>query len=75
MSNFDDIFEGKSSGYRREDKTFDKEAWPQRSRQSARKFIPLRIPQRKPSSVMETNSGTTWMYSPGLTVTLPPMHC
>ena len=27
MSNFDDIFEGQSSGYRREDKTFDKEAW------------------------------------------------
>ena len=27
MSNFDDIFEGQSSGYRREDKPFDKEAW------------------------------------------------
>lgn len=27
MSNFDDIFEGQSSGYRREDKPFDKESW------------------------------------------------
>lgn len=38
MSNFDDIFEGQSSGYRREDKTFDKEAWAAK-KQAERKEI------------------------------------
>ena len=38
MSNFDDIFEGQSSGYRREDKTFDKEAWAAK-KQAERKDV------------------------------------
>ena len=38
MSNFDDIFEGQSSGYRREDKPFDKEAWAAK-KQAERKEV------------------------------------
>ena len=38
MSNFDDIFEGQSSGYRREDKPFDKEAWATK-KQAERKEV------------------------------------
>lgn len=38
MSNFDDIFDGQSSGYRREDKPFDKEAWAAK-KQSERKEV------------------------------------